>query len=243
MLYAFPSYAQTDSSTVKDSWFVQIGVFETKVDINYFNKLGSEVYYSYDSYGFHRYYKGVYNSESEARKAMTQFDQMGFNCYLKSMSELENSCVCHVIPPPKTLLNSIESIFFDFDRSNLRPESRQELNDLITIMREFPEYETILRAHTDSKGSNSYNEALSLRRANAAKQYLIARGIASSRIKTETFGEVKPIAKNELSDGQDTEQGRQFNRRVEILILNKDGLVLNEMVEEIDIPKELEENG
>ncbi len=235
LLYSLPFYAQSDS------WYVQVGVFETKVDINYFNNLGSNVYYSKDNYGFHRYYKGIYDSRTEAEKMQAQFDQKGYNCLLASKTELENSCICSYIPRPVSLLNTIQNIFFDFDQSFLRAASKKELNDLVSIMRDFPGYTTILRAHTDSKGSNSYNEALSLRRAGSAKKYLIGRGIASSRIKTETFGEVNPIAKNELNDGQDTEQGRQFNRRVEILILDQDGNILNEIVDEIEIPAELEQ--
>lgn len=234
LVFATPSFAQSDS------WYIQVGVFENKVDINYFNKLGSNVYYSKDAYGFHRYYKGVYNNEAEARSLMSKYNELGYNCFLKSKSNLQNTCVCNNIPLPKSLLNTIESIFFDFDRANLRPASRQQLGDLVSILNDFPGYKTLLRAHTDSKGSNSYNEALSMRRANAAKQYLISRGITSSRIQTETFGEADPIAKNELNDGQDTEQGRQFNRRVEILILNEDGSILNEIVDEIEVPKELE---
>ncbi|MEM9822345.1 MAG: OmpA family protein [Bacteroidota bacterium] len=232
LCYALPFYAQSGN------WYVQVGVFETQVDINYFNKIGSQVYHSHDTYGFHRYYKGVYD-EAEAKNRMTQFGQMGYNCALVSKDELGNSCVCNYIPMPQNLLNSIKNIFFDFDRSNLRTESRKQLSDLVTILRDFPDYSTTLRAHTDSKGSNSYNESLSLRRANAAKQYLISRGISSSRIKTETFGEADPIAKNELNDGQDTEEGRQFNRRVEILITDKYGGILNEIVDEIEIPDEL----
>ncbi|MEO1514946.1 MAG: OmpA family protein [Bacteroidota bacterium] len=223
-----------------NDWYVQVGVFDRKVDINYFNRIGSDVYYSKDAYGFHRYYKGVYKSETEAKGLVSKFNDMGFNSYVKSKDQLTNTCVCNSIPLPKSILNSIESIFFDFDRSNLRSESRTQLNDLVSTLNEFPSYKTILRAHTDSKGSQSYNEALSLRRANSAKQYLISRGIASSRISTETFGEDDPIAKNELNGGQDTEQGRQFNRRVEIIITNSQGDILSEMVDEIEVPNDLE---
>lgn len=234
LLYAMPFYAQTDN------WYVQVGVFEEKVDINYFNKLGSDVYYSHDTYGFHRYYKGIYKDEAEASKRLNQFKQLGYNGVLISGVELGNSCVCNYIPKPQSLLNSIKNIFFDFDKSNLRSASKKQLNDLVVILNDFPGYKVTLRAHTDSKGSNSYNEALSLRRAGSAKRYLNSRGISSSRIKIETFGEVNPIAKNELNDGTDTEEGRQFNRRVEILIMDKDGHILNEIVDEIDVPETLE---
>ncbi len=234
MIFAWSLNGQTEG------YYVQVGVFEKKVDINYFNKIGSNIYYAHDTYGFHRYYKGIYNNEADAKNILTKFSEAGYNCSLVPGSELGNSCVCNYIPVPKSLLNSIKNIFFDFDKSNLKTESRQQLNDLVVILRDFPSYKVMLRAHTDSKGSNSYNEALSLRRAGSAKKYLISRGITSSRIKTETYGEANPIAKNELADGADTELGRQFNRRVEIIILDSDGHTLNEIVDEIEIPQGLE---
>jgi len=222
-----------------ETWYIQVGAFDQKVDINYFNELGSDVYYSRDNYGLHRYYKGSFENESDAQKLIGEYETEGFNCVLVPSKDFGNSCRCIYIPQPTSLFNSIKNIFFDFDRSNLRTTSRQQLDELTNIMRDFPTYQVKLRAHTDAKGSNSYNEALSMRRANSAKRYLLSKGINSSRISTETFGEVNPIAKNELADGADTEVGRQFNRRVEIIIMDQDGLVLNEMVDEIEVPSEL----
>jgi outer membrane protein OmpA-like peptidoglycan-associated protein len=238
-LFAFLSFAGTLLAQ-SDDWYIQVGVFEEKVDINYFNRIGSEIHYTEDSYGFHRYYKGVYTNEEEAKQYLTKFKQLGYKAYLRSKSEFDNPCVCGRIPMPESLLNTIQNIFFDFDRSDLRNDSRRQLNDLAAIMRDFSDYKVVFRAHTDAKGSNDYNDALSMRRANSAKQFLMSKGISNSRIETETFGEESPIAKNELEDGQDTEEGRQFNRRVEIIILDKDGTIMNEIVEEIDIPDDLE---
>ena len=203
----------------QNKWYVQVGAFDQKVDINYFNELGSDVYYARDNYGLHRYYKGSFDNKSDAEKLLSEYESEGFNCVLVSNDIFNNSCQCTFIPRPTALFNSIKNIFFDFDRSNLRSTSKRQLDELTAIMRDFSTYQVTLRAHTDAKGSNSYNEALSMRRANSAKRYLLAKGISSDRIKTETFGEVNPIAKNELADGADTEVGRQFNRRVEILSL------------------------
>lgn len=234
LLFTCSIFAQTDG------YYVQIGVFEEKVGIDYFSELGSLVNHSRDAFGFHRYYKGKYETEEEARKYLKEFSKKGYNCYLVAGADLGNSCRCNYIPIPQSTLSTIKNIFFDFDRSDLRAESRKQLSDLVTILKDFPTYRTTLRAHTDAKGSNDYNERLSLRRAESAKRYLISRGISSSRIKTETYGEVKPIAKNELNNGEDTELGRQFNRRVEILIIGPDGNILNEIVDEIEVPEELE---
>ncbi len=233
--FTVPFFAQ------QNNWYVQVGVFDKKVDIGYFNDIGGKISYAKDGYGFHRYYKGAYTSEAEATQISTQTKKAGYNSVVVAEETLGGRvCNCYKIPMPKSVLGSLQNIFFDFDQSYLRDESKSKLRALANILKEFPEYTTTLRAHTDAKGSNSYNEALSLRRANSAKEYLKGRGIAADRIKTETFGEVKPIAKNELNDGKDTEQGRQFNRRVEIIILDKYGNVLTEMVDEIDVPDDLE---
>lgn len=237
LCYTFMSFAQADN------WYIQVGVFEEKVPMHYFDQLGGEVFYARDSYGFHRYFKGSYTEEEKARKTSETYKALGYQCVLTSEAALNNDCVCNFIPSPKSLQNSMKSIFFDFDKSALRAASKKQLDELVDILNQNPSHTTKLRAHTDAKGSYTYNEDLSMRRANAAKRYLILKGISSYRIHTETFGEVDPIAKNELNDGRDTAQGRQFNRRVEIQILNDQGQVLNQMVDEIDVPTELINQG
>jgi outer membrane protein OmpA-like peptidoglycan-associated protein/uncharacterized protein YegP (UPF0339 family) len=113
-------------------------------------------------------------------------------------------------------------IFFDFNKADLRSASQTELEQMAAILKKNPDYVAVLSAHTDSKGSDAYNDALSGRRATNAKQYLISKGIAAARIKTTMNGEKDPIAKNEVGS-KDTEQGRQYNRRVELYIQDKDG--------------------
>ncbi len=233
LLWTFSANAQSEN------WFIQVGVFENKVDLNYFDPIGSNVFYSLDAFGFHRYYLGTYASDADARKVAAKVNQEGYNAYVIDPVTF-NSCACNQIPRPRALLNSIENIFFDFDRYSLRQESQKQLKELNGILKEFPEYQVTLRAHTDAKGSNAYNDALSLRRANAAKRYLTAKGISTDRLRTETFGEENPIAKNELQNGVDTEVGRQFNRRVEIIILDKYGNPLHQMVNRIEVPNDLE---
>ena len=102
------------------------------------------------------------------------------------------------------------------------------------------QYNVELSAHTDAKGSFSYNDALSNRGANAAKNYQMSNGIPEDRIKLSTFGENFPIEKNELNDGVDTPTGRQFNRRVELMVYNPNGAV-SSLVEEIDVPLALKQ--
>jgi outer membrane protein OmpA-like peptidoglycan-associated protein/uncharacterized protein YegP (UPF0339 family) len=109
-------------------------------------------------------------------------------------------------------------IFFDFNKADLRTTAKTELDQMVSILKKNPDYVALLSAHADFKGSDAYNQALSGRRATNAKKYLVANGIAASRIKTNLSGEKDPIAKNEEDD-----RVRQYNRRVELYVQNKEG--------------------
>ncbi|MBX9783972.1 MAG: OmpA family protein [Chitinophagaceae bacterium] len=103
-------------------------------------------------------------------------------------------------------------VLFDFNQSGLKEASKTSLNDLVTILKKYPDTNIEIQGHTDNVGSDSYNEALSSRRANAVMIYLIDRGIASNRLTPKPMGEQHPKYSNE------TEEGRAQNRRVEFLI-------------------------
>jgi outer membrane protein OmpA-like peptidoglycan-associated protein len=104
-------------------------------------------------------------------------------------------------------------VFFDFDKWDLRKESFVELDRVVTLLADNPAIEIELAAHTDSKGSDDYNYKLSDNRARSVRNYLISKGIAASRLRSQGYGETKPLASNETDDG------RQLNRRVEFTIL------------------------
>ena len=125
-------------------------------------------------------------------------------------------------PAPPVKSCDLGWIFFDFDKSDLRAASQSELDKLVTIMKDNKDYVALLKANTDWKGSDAYNEALSNRRAGNAKAYLVSKGIDAARIKTSINGEKDPVAKNEVGS-QDSEAGRQFNRRVELYVKDKSG--------------------
>ncbi len=221
-----------------NDYLVQVAVYDRAVPGYHWSDLESRIFHSVDENNFHRYYIGKFD-KATAEKRASELKSKGYKSVeVRDYDAFGRACVCTYIPAPKEITASLRSIFFDFDRYFLRPESKQHLNKLVQTLNENPTYSVRLMAHTDAKGSNSYNETLSLNRADSAKTYLQARGIASSRITTETFGEVKPIAKNELAGGVDTEAGRQFNRRVELVVLNGMGEPLN-IVDEIDVPADL----
>ena len=103
-------------------------------------------------------------------------------------------------------------ILFDFDSDRLRDASRENLRELAESLQEYDDTDVLVVGHTDAVGSDDYNEDLSRRRANAAKRFLEAEGVAADRIDARGLGEMEPVATNE------TEAGRQENRRVEVAI-------------------------
>jgi outer membrane protein OmpA-like peptidoglycan-associated protein len=110
-------------------------------------------------------------------------------------------------------------ILFGFDQSGLTPEAINNLGSLTQILNKYPNTDIVIQGHTDSKGSDSYNQALSERRANAVSNYLIAHDIKNSRISTVGYGETAPKYSN------DTEVGRAQNRRVEFLITANEKMI------------------
>jgi outer membrane protein OmpA-like peptidoglycan-associated protein len=109
-------------------------------------------------------------------------------------------------------------LYFDFNKSAIRPDAALELNRLVDYMRKFPSVIIDLSAHTDSRGNDDYNQALSERRAASARSYLLRHGIALHRTIIHGYGEAMPV--NGCKNGVPcTEAEYQANRRVEIKIL------------------------
>jgi len=108
----------------------------------------------------------------------------------------------------------LENIFFDTDKSNLKPESEVELARVMDWLNQNPKLHIEISGHTDSEGSEDYNLELSNRRAGTVAGYLIEQGVNAQRIQFKGYGETQPIASNE------TEQGRAKNRRIEMKIIN-----------------------
>lgn len=104
------------------------------------------------------------------------------------------------------------NVLFGFDKSALSPDAKTNLNKLVTVLNSYPDTDIELQGHTDSKGSESYNQSLSEKRAGAVSVYLSGQGITSRRVTIKGFGESAPKYDN------NTETGRSKNRRVEFLI-------------------------
>lgn len=111
-----------------------------------------------------------------------------------------------------------KDIYFEFDKSNITKEAAFELDNLVEAMKKNPELTIMVKAHTDNRGSDRYNQALSSRRAKATVQYLISKGIDKARISGEGFGESQP--KVECAPNCTEEQHAQ-NRRSEFMIVKQ----------------------
>ena len=111
-------------------------------------------------------------------------------------------------------------VLFDFDKATIKPEAATALHNVAEIIKEKGKGRSVrIDGHTDRKGSDAYNQKLSERRAASVKQWLSKKeGLGQVKMTTQGFGATKPIAPNTKPDGSDNPDGRQKNRRVEIVI-------------------------
>ncbi len=116
-------------------------------------------------------------------------------------------------PPAATKVTYAADAFFDFDKAVLKPEGRAKLDDLVGKIKDINLEVIIAVGHTDAVGNDSYNQRLSVRRAEAVKNYLVSRGIEKNRVYTDGKGEKQPVADHK------TAEGRAKNRRVEIEVV------------------------
>jgi outer membrane protein OmpA-like peptidoglycan-associated protein len=108
-----------------------------------------------------------------------------------------------------------KSVLFDYNKASIRAESYATLDNVASIMNEYTNTSFLIEGHTDSRGRDAYNLNLSNERAASVRSYLIGKGISASRLKSQGFGEARPVASN------NTAAGRQENRRVELSILDQ----------------------
>ncbi len=117
------------------------------------------------------------------------------------------------VTPAASKVTYAADAFFDFDKSVVKPAGKAKLDDLVAKIKGINLEVIIAVGHTDSIGSDAYNQKLSVRRAEAVKAYLVSKGIEKNRVYTEGKGEKQPVASNK------TKEGRAKNRRVEIEVV------------------------
>ena len=135
---------------------------------------------------------------------MQDSEEMEYNIALKPVADVE-------------YLAEINNIYFDFDKSNIRPDAAKELDKLVKLMRdEYPDLVIEVGSHTDKRGSEAYNEALAKRRAQSTRDYLIEQGIAKNRIKEQGYGERQPA----IECDRCSKEQHQLNRRSMFSVVN-----------------------
>lgn len=132
---------------------------------------------------------------------------------------------------------TIRSIQFGFDSYVLTRDAQVELEKVFNIMQAYPSVLVEIAGHTDTKGASAYNKSLSMKRAQAAVDFLSAKGIEPSRLVTRGVGAEESIAINNNPDGSDNPMGRRFNRRASIKILKSDKAII--IAEDVSIPENL----
>ena len=115
------------------------------------------------------------------------------------------------------LVITLGEVLFNTNKAQLKSDGMHNVQKLADFLKQYPQHKVLVEGHTDSTGSDSYNQELSDRRANAVRTALIDQGISSERVATRGYGEAYPVA------GNDTAAGRQLNRRVEIILSDAKG--------------------
>jgi outer membrane protein OmpA-like peptidoglycan-associated protein len=121
--------------------------------------------------------------------------------------------------PQEIKVNLSADVLFDFDKADLKPAAQTSLEKLATVVKSYPTAQVYVEGHTDGKGSDSYNQPLSERRAATVGKWLVANaGLTADRLHTRGWGKAKPVAPNTKPNGADDPDGRAKNRRVEITV-------------------------
>ena len=121
--------------------------------------------------------------------------------------------------PTEVRVEMAADVLFDFDKSDLLPKAGETLQKAAAFINDRAKGGLVrIEGHTDAKGNDDYNLKLSVRRADSVKRWFTSHGLNGVKFATEGFGAKKPIAPNTKPDGSDDPEGRQKNRRVEIVI-------------------------
>ena len=140
----------------------------------------------------------------ETEQAKAEIDQ-----FLKDLSDLQGKMT------ERGIVLTMGDVLFSFGKADLSAGAVRNLDKITGFLEKHPDRNLLIEGHTDSIGSDEFNQALSQKRADAVKEALVGKGIVPDRIATKGYGKKFPVA------GNDTESGRQMNRRVEVVILNE----------------------
>lgn len=164
-------------------------------------------------------------------------DYLGTSIELTTKGILNNSSLdrdLQLVKKPKAPIH-IPNVKYQYDRSDVEESSKAVLDStVLKLMIDNPEIIVEIMAHTDSKGTDTYNEKLSQRRAESVVKYLLSKGVDQRRLVAKGYGESMPIAPNTHPDGSDNPVGRAKNRRTEFKII---GVLDAEIINDSDLPE------
>jgi len=165
-------------------------------------------------------------SAEERRKALLLAEQTGDASAARSEAEAarreaealrQSMAELQAEQTDRGMVLTLGDVLFDLNQADLKSAGEQTVGRLAEFMREYENRRVRVEGYTDSTGADSYNQQLSERRAESVRNALVNRGISSTRVESRGYGEQYPVA------GNDSSSGRQQNRRVEIVISDKDG--------------------
>ena len=119
------------------------------------------------------------------------------------------------VPGVETVAARLRNVHFDFDRYNLKPETRQVLRENYALLRKLPDVKVLVEGHCDNRGTVEYNLALGQRRADSVRDYLVSLGMRPAGIRTISYGKERPV------DPRNSEEAWALNRRAEFKILGR----------------------
>jgi outer membrane protein OmpA-like peptidoglycan-associated protein len=134
------------------------------------------------------------------------------------VSSVTNPVLCLTPIPQVNETFVVQNVYYDYDKAELKPESFPALDEIARMLEANPTMQIEMGAHTDSKGTDRYNQRLSEARAKSVVDYLVSKGIDASRLLAKGYGETMPVAPNE-ENGKDNPEGREKNRRTEFKVL------------------------
>ena len=231
----FDTYNIDKPTIIKDLTLIQkkyvkncVVDFETKkaldsVSVKFYNNNESFIKYT-DKDGCFNYlipkdwYNKTVNYEVEFRKGTYLPERIFFN------KNINDDKAEYWLKPNKENVELIrlvlKPIYFDLDKSYIRPDAAAELDKLIALLLKYPGIHLSMESHTDSRGGDEYNQKLSQRRAQSTMKYLIDHGIDPGRLQARGFGETRPV-NHCVNDVKCSKEEHQLNRRTEFMIVKK----------------------
>lgn len=181
---------------------------------NAFSKRGGKIHYKYDDGGTAETTLSMPLGKAE-RWMLVRANSDGYELEIIETKAMEQKVEVSASEMLEALNKNgsiaLYGILFDTGKDTIKPESEPLLSEIVSLLKANPNLKLSVEGHTDSQGQKQFNQALSQKRAESVKKYLVKKGIAQTRLSAKGWGDTKPVESNQ------TEEGRAKNRRVELV--------------------------